>query len=125
MKGNGHLCSTLPHREGFLPSASVFSEDAVAYPRHAAGQLFAPKDAKGGSRFGRRVTGNIEKAGDANTAVGDRHGDMADLIDEPGVEHGAVEFSSALEHQLAQMKSVAELAKGNVQIDLLLAAEEV
>src|ERR1019366_7577949 len=122
MKGNGHLCSALLKREGFLSSASVFCEDAVAYPRHTAGQLFARQDAKGGSRFGRPVTGNIEKAGDANSAVGDRHGDMADLIDEPGVEHGAVKLPSALEHQLAQMKSVAELAKGNVQIDLLLAA---
>ena len=91
----------LLHRENLLPSASVFCEDAVAYPSHAAGQLFARKDAKGGSRFGRRVTGNVEKAGDAKAAIGDRHGNVADLIYEPGMEHGAVELSATLEHQLA------------------------
>src|ERR1035437_8879751 len=125
MKGNGRPCSMLPHREGFLPSANVFSEHAVAYPRHAAGQLSARQDTKGGSRFGRQVAGNIEKAGNANTAVRNRYGDVANFIDEPGVEHGAVEFPSALEHQLAQMKSVAELPKGHVQVDFLLGADEV
>src|ERR1035437_2986137 len=125
MKGNGHLCSTLPHREGFLPSANVFSEHAVAYPRHAAGQLFARQDTKGGSRFGRRVAGNIEKAGNTNTAVRNWYGDVADFIDEPCAEHGAVEPPSALEHQLAQMKSVAELPKGHLQVDFLLPSEEV
>jgi RNA-splicing ligase RtcB len=39
----------------------------------------------------------------------------------PGVEHGTVELSATLEHQLAQVKSVAESAKGNVQVQFLRA----
>ena len=96
--GNGRPYSTLLNRESFLPSARVFSDDAVAYPRHTAGQLFARKDPEGGSCFGRRVAGNVEKTGDSNAAVRNRHGDVAYLIDEPCVEHGAVELSPALEH---------------------------
>lgn len=79
-----------------MPSASVFYEDAVAYPRHVVGQLFQRQDAKGGSRFVRRVTRNVEKAGDARATVGDQHNDVSARIDEPGVEHGAVEPSAAL-----------------------------
>jgi hypothetical protein len=80
----------------------VSSDGAVEQPRHAAWQLFPRQEAKVGSGFGRRLAGNVEKARDANTVVGDRHSGVADFIDKPGAKHGAVELSTALEHQLAQ-----------------------
>jgi len=106
-------------------SACVFCNDAVTQPCHAAWQLFSRQQAERGGGFGRRVAGNIENARDANHPVDNRHNDVADFINQPGMEHGAVELSATLEHQLAQMKTVAELAQGNVQVDFLLAAEEV
>src|SRR4051812_10473273 len=78
----------------------VLFDDTIPAPRHAAGHRFTRHQLQRGGRFLRRRPWDVEDAGDAHAAIRDGHGEMADLIDEAGVEHRAVEFPAALEHEL-------------------------
>lgn len=103
--------------------ARVSGEDAVASPNHTTGHQLVREQAEFGGGFRRWFAGDIKHAGDADAAVGDRDGEVADFIDQAGVEHGAVEFTAALKHQFSKFERVGELVEGNFQIDFLRAAE--
>jgi len=71
----------------------VLADHAIAQPSHAARQFLAREETEGRSSFRRRLAWNIEEAGNANTPIHDWNDDMADFIDEPGLEHGTIETS--------------------------------
>ena len=75
--------------------------------------------------LGRRVAWDIEHAGNSHSAVGHRHGEMADFVHEPGFQHGAIKSAAALQHQLAQFKSAPQFLQRQFQVNFGFAAEQI
>ena len=125
------LCKARGERENFPASGkgawlfyfAYLTEDSVAGPNHPSGHEFVREQAKFCGGFGLRFAGNIKHAGNAEAAVGDGDGQVADFIDEAGAEHGAVECAAALKHESAEVEGMSEFVEGNFQIDFFFAAK--
>ena len=72
--------------------------------------------------FGRRIAGDVEHAGDADSAVHDGYNNLTDFVDQTGMQHRSVKFSAAFKHQLFDSEYSPKLIQRHTQIDILFAA---
>src|SRR6266702_1559328 len=94
----------------------------IAEPIYAAGQLPVLNDAERRCRFAWSLAGYVADTGNPHAAIDHRNNDLADLIDQPRLQHGAVEGSSSLEEELSKTQHTCDLVERNAHIDAIAPA---
>src|SRR6185436_9665976 len=96
-------------------------DDPIAGPDGAAAEFTEGQQTKRRRGLRRWFAGNVEHARDLAAAIGDRDGDVADFVDESGLEHRTIERAAALKHELSQLERAVKFLQGDAQIDFLFA----